>query len=444
MSVRAIHRAQRRRRGWMRTLVHESLYLLLGFPMGIVMFTVVTSAWAASIPLFITFIGIPLALLVIFATRGLANVERRRAALVLGAPVPGVYRTTLPLRRDDWRDWAAALERVKAIVLDAQTWKDLGYALLSLATGTIGFTIVVTAWSTMLALLTAPVWWWLAGDPGTVDAGSLHIRENGAVDLGSLHLDAWVAAGSIFVLGLLFLPLAALLVHGAARGCAAMTSALLGPGKRDLEARVEQLEETRAGAVDAARLELERIERDLHDGAQARIVAVAMELGRAEQKLAAGEGEDAAALVRGAREETQRALAELRDLARGIRPALLSERGLNEAITSLTARAGVPATVEYKVSGRLSAAIETAAYFVTAEALANIAKHAQASSAAVRVERRGGRLEVEIRDDGRGGADASGGGLTGLRKRVEALDGTLLISSPSGGPTILRAELPCA
>jgi len=422
-----------------RTLAHESLYLLLGLPTGIAMFTLVTTGWSTAIGTLITFIGIPLAVLTVFATRGLANIERKRSGLVLGQPVPAVYKARLPLRRDDWRELRVIWERLRAIAVDRQTWKDLGYSLLSLLTGTAGFTIVVTAWSTTLALLTAPAWWWLVED------SSIGIDLTGVdIGIGHVDLDGWVAAGGGFAAGLVLLPISIVLVHGAARVSAAMASALLGPGKRDLEERVEHLEETRAGAVDAARLELERIERDLHDGAQARIVAVAMDLGRAEQKLAAGEGAEAAELVREAREETQRALAELRDLARGIRPALLSERGLQEAITSLTARAGVPATVEYRVSGRLSAAIDTAAYFVTAEALANIAKHAAASSAAVRVERRGNRLEVEVRDDGGGGADAGGGGLTGLRKRVEALDGTLLISSPSGGPTILRAELPCA
>ena len=443
-SVRAVRREQRHRRGWARALALDSLYLLLGLPMGILMFTIVTAGWGTAIGSFITFIGVPVALLTIAATRGVAHVERRRAELVLGEPVPAVYAGRLPLHRDDWRELRAIWERIKLIVLDRQTWKDLGYGLLSIITGTVGFTIVVAGWSTALALLTAPAWWWAAGDSADVDLGSLHIRDSGAVDIGSWHIDSWGVAGASFVVGLILLPLVALLVHGAAHVGAALTSGLLGPGKRQLEERVEHLEETRAGAVDAARLELERIERDLHDGAQARIVAVAMELGRAEQKLAAGDQEDAAQLVREAREETQRALAELRDLARGIRPALLSERGLQEAITSLAGRAGVPATIEYHVSGRLTAAIETAAYFVTAEALANIAKHAQATSAAVRVERRAGRLEVEIRDDGAGGADPSGSGLTGLRKRVEALDGTLLISSPSDGPTILRAELPCA
>ncbi len=430
-TVRAAHAAQRRRRGWARTLASETWFLLLGLPMGVLTFAVAVCGWTTAVGSLLTFIGVPVAFLTIFVTRGLSQVERRRAALVLGAPVPAVYRVTLPLHRDDWRELRSIWERAKRILADVQTWKDLAYALLNLVTGTVGFTLAVSLWSTTLALISAPTWWWAVPS------------DEAGLDLGLFQLDTWPAAAVAFGLGIALLPVTMLLVHAWAHVSAAAASGLLGPGRRDLEERVEHLEETRAGAVDAARLELERIERDLHDGAQARIVAVAMELGRAEQKLAAGDPDGASELVREARDETQRALAELRDLARGIRPALLSERGLNEAIVSLTARAGVPATVEYRVSGTIPTAVETAVYFVVAEAFANIAKHARAMTAAVRVERRGKRLEVEIRDDGVGGADPAGGGLTGLRKRVEALDGTLLISSPSGGPTILRAELPC-
>ena len=170
-----------------------------------------------------------------------------------------------------------------------------------------------------------------------------------------------------------------------------------------------------------------------------------MELGRAEQKLQAGDTEAAAALVGEAREDTQRALVELRDLARGIRPALLSERGLREAITSLAARSGVPTTVSVRpAAARCPRPSRPPPTSSSARRSRTSPSTPSAQSASVRVERRGPRLEVEVRDDGRGGANAGGGGLTGLRKRVEALDGTLFLSSPAGGPTILRAELPCA
>jgi signal transduction histidine kinase len=308
-------------------------------------------------------------------------------------------------------------------------YRDLAYGLLLLPIGIVAFTVLTVAFTISIGFITFPTWWWALPD---------------GWDTGLWHIDTWADAGIVAAAGLALLPIAALMVRGTSAASVAIACGLLTPTRAELERRVEHLQETRAGAVDAARLELERIERDLHDGAQARLVAVAMELGRAEQKLQAGDTDGATALVGEAREDTQRALVELRDLARGIRPALLSERGLREAVTSLAARSGVPTTVSCDLQGTVPAAVETAAYFVVGEALANVAKHAEAQSASVRVELRGTRLEVEVRDDGRGGANAAGGGLTGLRKRVEALDGTLFLSSPAGGPTILRAELPCA
>ena len=209
-----------------------------------------------------------------------------------------------------------------------------------------------------------------------------------------------------------------------------------------LARRVDVLEATRSGAVDAQDAELRRIERDLHDGAQARLVALGMSLGLAEQKLAS-DPEGAQQLVTEARIGIGEALQELRDLARGIHPPVLADRGLGAALATLADRSALPVTVSVALEERLPPAVESAAYFVVAEALANAAKHSGASRIAVRVGRRGDLLEVEIEDDGRGGADPSGGGLTGLRRRVEALDGTLAVTSPQGGPTIVRVELPC-
>ena len=206
--------------------------------------------------------------------------------------------------------------------------------------------------------------------------------------------------------------------------------------------RIEVLEESRAGAVDAQEAELRRIERDLHDGAQARLVALGMSLGMAEQKLQT----DPAAvlsLITEARRGAAEALEELRDLARGIHPPILTDRGLGAALAALTSRSPLPTSVLVDVPRRPSAAVETAAYFVVAEALANVAKHADASRADVRIHTANGTLVAEVVDNGRGGAVATGNGLTGLRQRVEALDGTLQVTSPNGGPTTVRAELPC-
>jgi signal transduction histidine kinase len=210
-----------------------------------------------------------------------------------------------------------------------------------------------------------------------------------------------------------------------------------------LARRVEVLETTRSGAVDAQDAELRRIERDLHDGAQARLVALGMSLGLAEQKLAT-DPEGAQRLVAEARAGLGEALEELRDLARGIHPPVLADRGLGAALATLADRSALPVTVSVELDERLPPAVESAAYFVAAEAIANAAKHSGADRIAVSAARRGNELVVEIDDDGRGGADPAGGGLTGLRRRVEALDGTLAVSSPPGGPTTVRAELPCA
>ena len=210
-----------------------------------------------------------------------------------------------------------------------------------------------------------------------------------------------------------------------------------------LEHRIEVLETTRAGAVDVQETELRRIERDLHDGAQARLVALGMNLGLAEQKLS-GDPEAARDLVAEARAGVEQALRELRDLARGVHPPVLTDRGLEAAIASLAHASAIPVAITADVPERPPAVVETAAYFVVAEALANAAKHAGASRIEVRLTRRPTTLVVEVADNGRGGADSAGSGINGLRRRVEALDGTLAVTSPSGGGTVLRAELPCA
>jgi signal transduction histidine kinase len=423
--------APRRGLGAFLALVaRDTLYLLLALPMGTLFFGFVVAGWSTAIGSFITFIGVPVAVLTIWGTRGLAWVERSRAAIVTGERIPGLYRRRLPFRGEDWASLNEIWSWLKALVLDGQTWRDTAYGLVLLFTGTIGFTVAVTMWSLTLSLLSVPAWWWIPG----VD-----------LDAGFISLDTWLEALVVFGFGVATIPLTLALVRGSSAISISIARGLLGCDKRRLEERVEQLAETRAGAVDAAQAELERIERDLHDGAQARLVAVALDLGMAEQRLAAGaDPERAAELVREAREETQRALAELRDLARGIRPALLSERGLGAAVTSLGARVGgVPTSVEVGELGALPSAVETAAYFVVAEALTNVAKHARAGAASVRLSRSGDVLRVDVRDDGVGGANPDGGGLRGLRGRVEALDGTLTLSSPPGGPTHLCAELPC-
>jgi signal transduction histidine kinase len=225
----------------------------------------------------------------------------------------------------------------------------------------------------------------------------------------------------------------------------AMVQVLLGRSReQELEHEVDRLVDSRARTVDAASTERVRIERDLHDGAQARLVALAMDLGRARERLERqGDAGEAATLVAEAHEEAKRALAELRDLARGIHPSVLTDRGLDAALSSLAARSPVPVTLDVDLLERPSPRVEAVAYFVLAELLTNVARHSCAAGARVRVCRSGDRLALEVWDDGVGGADPTlGTGLAGLRERAQSLDGSLQVDSPVGGPTIARAELP--
>jgi signal transduction histidine kinase len=210
----------------------------------------------------------------------------------------------------------------------------------------------------------------------------------------------------------------------------------------DLAERIAVLETSRAGAVDQQETELRRIERDLHDGAQARLVALGMSLGMAEQKLAS-DPVAAQAFLADARRGAREALEELRDLARGIHPPVLADRGLEAAVTALTSRSPLRIKLEVDVNARPSPAVESAAYFVVAEALANIGKHANASHVEIAIHRDGKVLVAEITDDGVGGANRAGPGLSGLARRVEALDGSLEVTSLPDGPTTVRAVIPC-
>jgi signal transduction histidine kinase len=210
---------------------------------------------------------------------------------------------------------------------------------------------------------------------------------------------------------------------------------------RQLTERVDELTRTRRGALDVQAAELRRIERDLHDGAQARLVALSMQLGRAEERLE--DRPEIAELVRNARVEAGNAIAELRDLARGIAPPVLADRGLAAAVDALGRRSPMPVIVEVYLDRRPTPVVETAAYFVVAESLTNVAKHGGGAPARVSVRQVDERLAIEITDDGPGGADANGSGLTGLGHRVEALDGSLRVTSPPGEGTTVHAELPC-
>ena len=322
-------------------------------------------------------------------------------------------------------------QRVVAMATDLQTWREIAYLTLLAPLGLLGCFMVVAAWTGAAVLVLLPLY-----NPMLANGGA-HVLTMvvdtvpetvlmGAAGIGLALAAPWIARA----------------VAGAESRLAA---GLLGPSERAaLYSRVDELRARREQLVEVAEAERRRIERDLHDGAQQRLVALAMNLGMAKDKFDK-DPVAARALLDEAHADAKQAMVELRNLARGIHPAVLSDRGLDAALSSLAGRVPVPVSVEVWVPERPSAAIETTAYFVVAEALTNIAKHAGASRAAVTVARQNGHLRVEVTDDGIGGADAARGtGLAGLVDRVTAVDGTVRLSSPVGGPTILTVELPCA
>jgi signal transduction histidine kinase len=411
----------------------ETLHLILNMPVGIVTFTVIVTGFSTGLGLLVTLIGIPIILLTIYVSRGMGAIERARARAFLGTDVPRPYRADPP--GDTW--WRVPLARV----IDPATWLEVGYHLFLLPFGILTFTVVVTAWSLGLAFLSLPLYAWALPDGARIGWVVTASRSG----VSSLYR-GWLIDGPLeYALAVLIGVAIVLLTPWIVRGLATVNQYVVrGMIGSDVFARERTLTESRAAAVDLAAEDRRRIERDLHDGVQQRLVTLAMDLGRAREKLDT-DPDRAKALVTEAHEEAKLAIGEVRDLARGIHPAVLSDRGLDAALSSLAARSTVPVEMHVDVTERPPASVEAAAYFVVAEALTNVAKHAGASRAVVTVRRGGDRLTVQVQDDGVGGAIVEdGSGLAGLRDRVRALDGELHLLSPQGGPTVLMAEIPCA
>jgi signal transduction histidine kinase len=291
-------------------------------------------------------------------------------------------------------------------------------------------------------------------DPGTLTDLRWMLADFGYGGLGLLALPLWpsgLVADGVWC-GLLGRRPAVLpLITRLAELDAAWSTALLKPSpKARLTERVEQLTQTRAGAIAAHSAELRRIERDLHDGAQARLVSLSMRIGLAKRAYD-GDPRAARRLLDEAQEQAEEALAELRHVVRGIHPPILTDRGLAGAVRALAASSGLEVTVradDLDTDPRAPAAVEAAAYFVVAEALTNAARHSGSSRAEVSLTRTGTGVRVVVRDEGKGGAEDAGNGtegtgLPGIRRRVAALDGTFTVTSPAGGPTVIEAELPC-
>jgi signal transduction histidine kinase len=317
------------------------------------------------------------------ATRWLANAHRRMASDVLGTPLPAPYAALSGL---------SMLGRLRAVATDPMTWRDLGWMLMAM---TVGFVISLVVVVLLLAVATWWIWYFATGP-------MMRLR-------------------------------------------ASLDQKLLSPGVTErLQRRVEQLTETRAEAVDHSAAELRRLERDLHDGAQARLVALSLSLGMADSAFEK-DPETARRLVSDARETTDAALGELRSVVRGIHPPVLADRGLSGAIEALALDMAIPVRVDADLPGRPPAPVESAVYFAVAECLANVGKHAQAENAWIRLGHADGVLRVEVGDDGRGGVNPRGGtGMTGVMRRLGTFDGTMMVSSPVGGPTIVTLEVPCA
>ncbi|WP_190121035.1 sensor histidine kinase [Streptomyces inusitatus] len=388
------------RQAWkasLHLLTGAGVSLLCHLMVGVVLFTAVLTA---------TVIGAGVLPEAVLTLRRLAGLERRRTAAWTGEPVPEAYE---PLT-------GTLTERVRAAVGDPGTHRDLIWGAAQLLYGMVLLYAAMILWAP--ALLVDGFWYGMAG------------RE----------------------------PVALPLITRLADLQARLSRTLLLPSPRArLAERIEQLTVTRADAVAAQGAELRRIERDLHDGAQAHLVALSMRLGLA-RRAYDKDPTTALRLLEQAQDQAESALTELRHVVRGIHPPILTDRGLAGAVRALAAGSGLDVTVDTggaEDGPRAPAAVEAAAYFVVAETLTNAAKHSGSDRAEVRLRRGPGRLWISVRDEGRGGATESGAGaktgsagggsgMLGMRRRVAALDGTVQVTSPSGGPTVIEVELPCA
>ncbi|HEX4981097.1 MAG TPA: sensor histidine kinase [Ilumatobacteraceae bacterium] len=404
-------------------LWRAACHVSLGLIMGILTFSLTITLLALSVGLLVTFLlALPTIWMLFTLSRGFAKAERSRARALMDVEIAD---PVAPLTRPGW------IGRIGERVRSKPRWREIAYHLALLPVGVIGYALATVAWSGSLAMIGLP--FYVDHLPGS--SAKFYFFE---ISSGGRA----VAAAGVGVAGLVFV--APWITLAAAHIQAAMARSLLGPTQdQALVQQVSRLETSRTAAVDSAEAERRRIERDLHDGAQQRLVALAAGLGAAREKFD-DDPEQARAMVSDAHEEAKAALTEIRDLVRGIHPVILEDRGLDAALSAIVAKSPVPVILDVKIADRPPAAIESAAYFIVNEALTNVARHASATRANVSIARAGDRLVVEIRDNGRGGADPTGGtGLTGIRERVTALGGNMYVISPPGGPTTISVELPC-
>jgi signal transduction histidine kinase len=400
--------------------------ILLGFFIGTFAFAGLAACFSTGGSFMIFLFGFAIVGLGIELCRFVARIERWRMT----------YVDRRPLRPHTYRQFGTGLRAVaEAEFMDENRWRDVIYVLVSFPLMILEFSVTITLWLTSLALLTTPLLYY-----GLIRAAGDHVHVPAAAANA-----APVLVATAFVGGVVLLPVAATVSRGLMKMHRAVVEGLLCTNENEeLRQRVDTLRESRSAMLQVEASELRRIERDLHDGAQQRLVMLAIDLSLASDRIESDPA-GAKALMSDAREQARQALAELRDLVRGAAPAILLDRGLVAALGSVAGRCPIPTVVESTLvpGERQAHAVERAAYFVVAEALTNVAKHATATRCEIRCRTEWGRLIVEVWDDGKGGATAApGGGLAGLRDRVEALDGLLRIDSPEGGPTLLHAEMP--
>ena len=407
-------------RSWHATF-HLVAGLFLGGAIGAVLSFVGLLWWAATFSLVTGPTG-PRALVVVYAL----------TAVAVPVVVLDAVRFASVLQRERFRvlqgvsiaapRWGkgSGLRRLVQPWTAGTTWRQLAYHLLAAVLGPLAGIVVIVCWA-------APVLAALWGDDMTATGLSRVLWYVGSAAL--LFAAPWVALGL-------------------ARADTAAARRLLGPGRaEELALRVETLARTREQLVAAADSERRRVERDLHDGVQQRLVSLAMNLGMARAAYGDDDGvpQEIRDVIVAAHDEATTALAELRDFVRGLHPAVLNDRGLDAALSGVAARMPLPVRLRVDVAERCSPSIEAIAYFTVSEALANVVKHARATRAEVTLTRAGGRLSIVVSDDGHGGAsaDGPGTGLRGLAQRAEAVDGNLTVVSPAGGPTTVTVDLPC-
>ncbi|SDE87328.1 Histidine kinase [Blastococcus fimeti] len=419
----------RRRTGLFRQLGIDTGYTLTGFPVAIAAFVVVVTGLSAGAGLLVVWVGIAVLAGTLLAARGFAALERAWLPAVLGRPVP---------RPGYLRAEGRPVRKLFTPLRDPQTWLDALHALVRFPVAIASFVVTVTWWSIALGGLTYGAYDWALTESSTDPRNEDLLELVGLDSSPGRRIALYTAIGLVFAVLLPFVVRAVALLQ-AQLGRVMLTS------RAAAQAEIGRLSEGREAAVAAEAVALRRLERDIHDGPQQRLVRLAMDLSRAQRQLDSDPA-SARATLGEATDLARETLEELRALSRGIAPPVLADRGLAAALAALAARSPVPVDLAVDLpTERLAPVTENTAYFVVSEALANVAKHSDAELCRVALACDGRRLRVVVEDDGTGGAVlAPGHGLAGLTDRLHAVDGQLTVDSPRGGPTRLTAELPCA